>query len=1537
MQQSIDGGGGGGLVRAYALLAANVFAVTAAFGVLSRSAEIDILTNSMERLSAIGGTSIKGITRDLVEASGGAIDFASGMRQVALASSAGISGDKINELATVARGAAQALGRDMGDSLDRIFRGAIKLEPELLDEIGLFVRVDEASEKYAQTIGKTAGELTQFEKRQAFLNAVTEQGTRKFKDFADSVDPNVYSRLAASFSDIAQSVLSFVNKALGPMIGFLVDNKILIVGLFSAIAITIGKQVVPSLGKFTSGLASSAAASASEAAEYKKDQEQKLAAYNKFQKGVKIAEVKEVAGKAKSQRGFEGKMFESTAKKGVDAEKNMVALQNKKLKGLDRQKVVEDRISVLRKARNRASKENKKIIDAELIARKQEVATLKEQLGLQSQISTMDKQQLVETEGSISARNQLRMDNLASRSAGLANVTGAAEVGGLSAGFGVLRDTLKSGKVEVDGVEKSLKGMNKGLFAVQGGSALLGQGIQKLFMIMGPWMMALGFLAPLLPLISKGLGLTTEAASKLGKSTTELAENVGELNEKFRIQRQRLLSSGDSFNQARDSLIATGKTITETLTGVLELMDETSEYLNNRGVGRGIADFFGSLLGSGKLNNAIESVQKGVEETVAQIAGSSRELDDILARNRGAETDAEQGVLKNLSLAAATRNRLEEERYNTQLKIARLEKDRTVAVRTGDEEGALKLAKDLADAREDEVNQRKNVAEQQKIVNTLAAESSKFLIEDKKNLADILQSYKDQTRAAEVLKSAVEGTREAALDFAAKFLPKTDVDAVTASFTQMAAAAADGNLSLEQQDILMKQVQDKSGDINKLLTKEEKKLVKNAKTHAEIESVLGQARDRYKEQQAILIVQANKIKEQLKVQKQLSKISKEDSALLKLDFGTQKKIRDMQLAQTKIATENAMTVSSTDRTLLKSLMKIEDEVKLTETIEKMGLDKVKTLGAINALYAEEAVIRENTFKNATAEFEQEKIINQTLLERINTLDKLNQARAKTAEIQLKAQKILSQGTADLSPSEQASLDIKAAKDKFDFEQRTAALKMAVLDAENAILDARIDLLVQEGVLKDDEAKTIKNTLDRSVQASKDIIGEQVKQAKGGVTLAIAESYKKSGKDILESVKVAGVAYEQGVIAAENKAAEIRARKSKDISNAVEKSNAAGGSFTDGIAAGVEAGKANEEKAAEQDAIAKTNLAVMKVQALRSVTEGFIETMKELGPEGQLIAAIANGALVMTNAYGAFGDTIAKINESVNEDSSVAEQRSAALQRTAATAELASAAIGQLGAIMAANTNAQVAEIDKQIKAEQRRDGKSKESVAKIAAMEKKKEAVKRKAFEQNKKVMMATTILNTAAAAVAAFAPPPAGSGPLLGGALSAFIVAMGAMQLALISKQQYQGGGSSVGAAPNTALTIGGRSNNVDVSQRASGGELAYLRGSRGVGSNANNFTPGAAMGRKGYADGDTGITVGERGPEVITPAAPIDITPNYALGGGETNVNFNISAVDGASVQNMLNEQQGNIIAMIRQAANDNGEGFLESVDSDVYGGGG
>ena len=195
MQQNVDGGGGaGGLVRAYALLAANVFALTAAFGVLSRSAAIDTLIESMEILSTTGGTYIKTLSREMQAASGYAIDLAQAFRQVSLASSAGLSTKEIEGLTSVAKGAAISLGRNLPDAMDRIFRGAIKLEPEILDEIGLFVRVDEAAERYGRSIGKSASALTQAEKRQGFLNEILEQGTRKFQEYADAVKPEVYTQ-----------------------------------------------------------------------------------------------------------------------------------------------------------------------------------------------------------------------------------------------------------------------------------------------------------------------------------------------------------------------------------------------------------------------------------------------------------------------------------------------------------------------------------------------------------------------------------------------------------------------------------------------------------------------------------------------------------------------------------------------------------------------------------------------------------------------------------------------------------------------------------------------------------------------------------------------------------------------------------------------------------------------------------------------------------------------------------------------------------------------------------------------------------------------------------------------------------------------------------------------------------------------------------------------------------------------------------------------------------------------------------------------
>ena len=278
-----------------------------------------------------------------------------------------------------------------------------------------------------------------------------------------------------------------------------------------------------------------------------------------------------------------------------------------------------------------------------------------------------------------------------------------------------------------------------------------------------------------------------------------------------------------------------------------------------------------------------------------------------------------------------------------------------------------------------------------------------------------------------------------------------------------------------------------------------------------------------------------------------------------------------------------------------------------------------------------------------------------------------------------------------------------------------------------------------------------------------------------------------------------------------------------------------------------------------------------------------------------------------------------------------------MEKGASIAAAAGQAIGQIGAIMAASSQAKIAGIDQEIAAEKRRDGKSQESLARIAKLEKKKEAAKRKAFEQNKKMQMAQTVANTASAVMQSFVN--AGGYPL-GMPMAIAMGAIGAAQLAVIAGTSYQGGGSSGGGAIPSSVSVGSRQNTVDLGRATSpAGELAYARGESGIGTGMTNFRPTPAFtGTKYRANGgNTAFMVGEQGPELFVPdrqgsIVPSDEVPNV---GNNINVNFSINAVDGPSVENMLLGQRGNIIGMIREAANETGETFLESVNvlSDQY----
>ena len=75
------------------------------------------------------------------------------MLKASQASAYGFSPDQVEQFTLAARRASVALGVDLDDAMNRVIRGVSKLEIELLDELGVTVRLTEAYEKYAKQLG----------------------------------------------------------------------------------------------------------------------------------------------------------------------------------------------------------------------------------------------------------------------------------------------------------------------------------------------------------------------------------------------------------------------------------------------------------------------------------------------------------------------------------------------------------------------------------------------------------------------------------------------------------------------------------------------------------------------------------------------------------------------------------------------------------------------------------------------------------------------------------------------------------------------------------------------------------------------------------------------------------------------------------------------------------------------------------------------------------------------------------------------------------------------------------------------------------------------------------------------------------------------------------------------------------------------------------------------------------------------------------------------------------------------------------------
>jgi hypothetical protein len=1321
MNQTI-GSGSSGLVGAYATLAANVFAATAAFNALRSAAQVETLAKGFDFLAAQVGRTGSVITDKLREITNQALSFEDATRASAVALTAGFSTESIERLGQVARNASISLGRNLGDSIDRLFRGVAKLEPEILDELGILVRLDTATENYAASLGKAASELSDFERRQAFLNAAIEQGELKYGRIADQIDPNPYDQLAASFADLTKQLIGFANVAITPLIKLLTANSAILLGTLVAFASTIVGQMFPALTQLGD--------KSLEAAE-----KAKIAASKQEESSNRIIQARKKTVIASNLGGA-----------GVKQLRNQLA-QNTQIKNYDKA------LGSLSKSEKLRERNLTNFSGKELKRKERELEAIRKLKREVEELKAAEAGRAASQQKAMIANRAAREEGQLSKGVVAIGATGG--LGGFkeaNKAFGKLRGEVnlterKLGNLTGKGNQRRFKDFGTqvkvGSKLAAGGIRLFGAALVNAIPLAGQIIFIGGLLVEFLINVFRSSKDADSGIQKLQTTVKEFDDNLKDFNIGVKETAQLLRNQKDGFDAITETLFELRQNTTFAAGAFDELTAAVNAAINELGQEKKISKF---ELGMKRVSMVI----KELYDAGFIIPTGVKTVFDGIGSFIGDSIEA----IGNFGKATVDFFFKPTEKF----------------VETINESDVTKIFEEAAEG----IRQIKEEAEIGAIVvndffgpNSGFTEYIQLLIDSGVKSSEVLRVIESIVNQ---LNSGVQGAEGEIQSFGKGLL---QTDKVFSEFLNRLKKKNEFTVLADQVDSIVNSFVNLSTQLG-----EEKA----------IEQLLGEISD------------------------------KEIATLAKFGITTKNLFEEID--------DGAGGTTTRIEALAKQFRELSDEA--NKLAEEKKLSSALISAAKSAAQAEGALF--------------------TLNQKLETLRKRGTFTLTGEQAVENAKK-------------QAELTINAAREELK-------LKLEILGLEKKIAIEKIN--ANKNLDPDERV--------RLIQLQEELLLAQTQSARNALSRTITGA-RSTMFGAFATAEQTGTTIDRIGAAAGRGVFEKRQEATFDATTGNLLTEAVGGSAQE------------------------------KLKATEGILNPMIEQLKGLGPEGEFVAAATTGILGIADAFNIMSMEGLKSAEGLQAVGNI---------------------LAQVSMVLQASTRQQVAEIDNQIAAEKKRDGKSAESLNKIRAMEAKKDAIARKSFETNKKLQMAQTVVNTSAAIVQALASAP----PPFNIALSAMMAALGAAQLAIIAKTKYQSTSSNI-ETPQTNLNIGNRGSAVDVSQRATASELAYLRGGRTTGQDiggAGASFPGGAMGRKSYSDG--GIVVGERGPEIVSASSDIDVTPNYALGGGTMNVNFSISALDSAGVEDVLMNQQGNIIKMIRQAANQNGENFLENVDTMAYG---
>lgn len=173
--------------------------------VIDLSATSDVVTRGFNNLAKSSNFSSQAFQK-FQKATDGTVSSIELMTQANNAMLLGItdSEDQMAEMFDIAQRLASALGKDTAFGVESLVTGLGRQSKLMLDNLGIMVDVEKANQNFANSLGKTVKQLTDQEKKQAFVNATLDSARELVNDLGEEqlTTNDSTAKLQSSFEDL---------------------------------------------------------------------------------------------------------------------------------------------------------------------------------------------------------------------------------------------------------------------------------------------------------------------------------------------------------------------------------------------------------------------------------------------------------------------------------------------------------------------------------------------------------------------------------------------------------------------------------------------------------------------------------------------------------------------------------------------------------------------------------------------------------------------------------------------------------------------------------------------------------------------------------------------------------------------------------------------------------------------------------------------------------------------------------------------------------------------------------------------------------------------------------------------------------------------------------------------------------------------------------------------------------------------------------------------------------------------------------------